>query len=109
MDLDAELEEGVALPCHQALLGATLALMTAYAQPSADARVDAATQRRLMARRIVSNLFFLREHPALAPGLRQVMTAVHGHWAALARSLEAAAAFDGTAAAAAAAAPGGLH
>ncbi len=88
MDLQADLEDGVALPCHQALLGATLALMTAYAQPPSDARVDAATQRRLMARRIVSNLFFLREHPALEPGMRQVMTAVHRHWRTLADTLD---------------------
>ena len=101
MDLDtspdapspaANADDGIALPCDQALLAATLALMTAYANPCPEARVDAATQRRLMARRIVSNLFFLREHPALGPGMRQVVGAVHGHWVALARLLEGAAA-----------------
>lgn len=97
MDLDTpaptpahEADDGIALPCDQALLAATLALMTAYANPCTGARVDAATQRRLMARRIVSNLFFLREHPALGPGMRQVMATVHGHWSALARMLEGA-------------------
>ncbi len=95
MDLDTlapagDADDGIALPCDQALLAATLALMTAYANPCPEARVDAATQRRLMARRIVSNLFFLREHPALGPGMRQVMSAVHGHWSALARLLEGA-------------------
>lgn len=97
MDLDtpfdpsvpaASADDGIALPCDQALLAATLALMTAYANPCPAARVDAATQRRLMARRIVSNLFFLREHPALGPGMRQVVGAVHGHWVTLARLLE---------------------
>lgn len=88
MDTDTLTDDGIPLPCEQALLAATLALMTAYANPSTDAKVDAATQRRLMARRIVSNLFFLREHPSIGPGMRQVMGAVHGHWSTLARSLE---------------------
>lgn len=82
----------ITLPCDQALLAATLALMTAYAGPAATARVDAGTQRRLMARKIVSNLFFLREHPALGAGLRQVVSTVHGHWLALVQGLDAPAA-----------------
>lgn len=78
----------ITLPCEQALLAATLALMTAYAGPAEGARVDAATQRVLMAHKIVSNLFFLREHPALGAGMRQVVSTVHGHWLALAQALE---------------------
>jgi hypothetical protein len=72
------------LPCPHALLAATLALMTAYAEPNPDARVDALTLRRLLARKIVSNLFFLHEHPALGASMRQVVGTVHGRWVALA-------------------------
>lgn len=82
----------VTLPCDQALLAATLALMTAYAGPAAGARVDAETQRRLMAHKIVCNLCFLREHPALGAGMRQVVSTVHRHWLALVQGLEAPAA-----------------
>jgi hypothetical protein len=80
--------EDVTLPCDQALLAATLALMSAYASPTPLAHVDTATQQRLMARKIVSNLFFLREHPALGDGMRRVVTTVHRHWVALAERLD---------------------
>ena len=83
MPTDPSTDE-VTLPCEQALLAATLALMTAYARPAEDARLDADGQRQLMARKIVSNLFFLREHPALGAGMRQVVTRMHGHWLQLA-------------------------
>jgi hypothetical protein len=71
-------------PCPHALLAATLALMTAYAEPNPDARVDPVALRRLLARKIVSNLFFLREHPALGASMRQVVGTVHGRWVAVA-------------------------
>lgn len=72
-----------AYPCLQGLLAANVALMTAYANPAPDTRVDAEAQRRLLARKVVSNLFFLREHPLLSAGLRQVMAQAHSHWAQL--------------------------
>lgn len=72
-----------ALPCSVALIAATLSLMTAHAAPEPTARVDAACQRRLMARKIVSNLFFLQHHPELPPGLRQVAAHAHGRWQAV--------------------------
>lgn len=68
-------------PCAAGLLAATLALMTAHAMPEPGARVDAATQRRLMARKIQSNLFFLQHHPDLPPGLRQVASGLMQRWA----------------------------
>jgi len=71
------------LPCAMGLLAATMALMTGYAAPHPGARVDAETLRRLTARKIVSNLFFLQHHPDLPPGLRQVAQRLHGHWMAL--------------------------
>ncbi len=73
----------IPLPCDEALLAATLALMSAYAGPAADARIDAAAQRRLMARKIVSNLALLCGHPQLSPGLRQVAGTLHRHWSTL--------------------------
>jgi hypothetical protein len=77
-------EAGAPYPCVQGLIAANVALMTAYANPAPDARVDMASQRRLLARKVASNLFFLREHPLLSPGLRQVMAHAHQHWVALA-------------------------
>lgn len=77
-------DETPALPCAEGLLAATLALMTAHARPARTARVDADVQRRLLARKIVSNLFFLREHPAVSPPLRQVLATLHTLWAGIA-------------------------
>jgi len=71
-------------PCLQGLIAANVALMTAYANPAPDARLGAEAQSRLLARKVVSNLFFLREHPLLSPGLRQVMSNAHQHWVTLA-------------------------
>lgn len=73
-------------PCAIALLAGTLALMTGHAAPEPGAKVDADTLRRLTARKIVSNLFFLQHHPALPPGLRQVASQLHGRWVSLAQS-----------------------
>ena len=67
-----------ALPCAGSLLAGTLALMTGWAECSDGAR------RVLMARKIASNLFFLREHPQLPGGLRLVVAKVHAHWVELA-------------------------
>jgi hypothetical protein len=74
------------LPCAGGLLAGTLALMTAWAAPEPAARIDVLQQRRLMARKIVSNLFFLREHPALPPGLRMVVAKLHARWSEVAQS-----------------------
>ena len=80
----ADASDALALPCPQALLAAAVALMSAYANPAPDATVDLATHRRLLARKVVSNLFFLREHPAVPAPLRRVMGQAHAHWAVLA-------------------------
>lgn len=79
-----EAETGASYPCVQGLIAANVALMTAYANPAPDARVDMACQRSLLARKVVSNLSFLRAHPLLSPALRQVMAHAHQHWVALA-------------------------
>lgn len=72
------------LPCAQALLAAVVALMSAYAHPAPGAGCDLDLHRRLLARKVVSNLFFLRQHPDVPPPLRQVMAHVHQHWSVLA-------------------------
>lgn len=77
----------IPLPHDEALLAATLALMTAYAGPPADARVDAATLRRLMASKIVLTLERLRAQPGLSDGLRQVAATAQRHWSQLAIAL----------------------
>lgn len=73
------------LPCAIGLLAATMALMTGHADPAPGAKVDAATLQRLTARKIVSNLFFLQQHPGLPPGLRQVARQLHARWVSLAQ------------------------
>ena len=83
-DSHIEDDDAPALPCAGGLLAGTLALMTCWAQPEPDAAIDGAQQRALMARKIVSNLFLLREHPDLPPGLRLVATRLHARWGAIA-------------------------
>jgi hypothetical protein len=84
------LSDEIALPCAQALLAGTLALMSAYAAPLAGATGPSDTAcRTQMARKIVENLFFLREHPGLAPPMRSVVTKLHVHWSTLADSARA--------------------
>jgi len=74
------------LPCAIGLLAATLALMTGHAAPTPEASVDRTTLQRLTARKIVSNLFFLQQHPQLPPGLRQVASQLQGRWQPLAHA-----------------------
>lgn len=68
------------MPCALGLLVGTLALMTAHASPEAAPHLDATIQRRLLARKIVSNLFFLQHHPDAPPPLRQVAINLHARW-----------------------------
>jgi len=67
-----------ALPCVEALWAGTLALMTTYADPGSPAH------RALIARKVVSNLFFLARHPRLGASLRLVVERAHGRWASIA-------------------------
>jgi hypothetical protein len=85
------LSDEISLPCAQALLAGTLALVSAYAAPLAGATgaTDAAC-RTQMARKIVENLCFLREHPGLAPPMRSVVIKLHVHWSTLADAARAA-------------------
>ncbi len=90
--LDEDADAPALLPCAVGLIAGTLALMTCWASPApgTDGQ-DEAQMRALMARKIASNLYFLRAHPDLVPGLRQVISKVHQRWVLLAQSQPAAA------------------
>lgn len=75
------------LPCAGGLMAGTLTLMTCWAAPERSAHADEALQRALMARKIASNLYFLREHPDVAPGLRRVIGRLHERWVLLAQAM----------------------
>lgn len=82
-------------PCAEALLAATLALMTGFAEHCAAPPAEEAPTRpgqathpavpRLLAAKTVSNLFFLAEHPTLSVPLRSMLWRLHTHWQALER------------------------
>jgi hypothetical protein len=75
-------DEEHVMPCAEAMLAGTLALMTGHAQSAC------ATQRDLMGRKIRSNLFFLGQHPALTPNFRTVVQRMHQHWDTLLKASE---------------------
>lgn len=62
------------LPCAEALLAGTLALMTGHAQACSEG------QRQLMATKIVSNLSQLTEHPLLSQPFRAALCNLHVRW-----------------------------
>ena len=72
---DACCDEEYVLPSVDALMAGTLALMTGYAQaaPGED-------HRRRMARKLVSNLFFLSEHPQVSPPMRCMLANLRTRW-----------------------------
>lgn len=72
------------IPSADAMLAGTVALMTSWADPCPTCKLDSGAQRSLLARKIVSNLFFLQHHPAVGEGLRRVLLQAHGHWVRLA-------------------------
>jgi len=76
-------DDDLPLPCLEALVAGTFALMTCWATPAAEAAATPARQRLLLARKIVSNLFFLKSHPHASPALRQVMANAHARWVAV--------------------------
>lgn len=72
-------------PCATALVAGTLALMTTWADPCPTCTLEPEAQRRVLARKVVSNLFFMKHHPAFSPALRQVMAHAHARWLDLAQ------------------------
>ena len=77
---DADTEE-FTLPCVEALLAGTLALMTGVAQAA-----PGCGNVRPMAAKVVSNLGTLAEHPALSEAMHQVVARLALHWQAVGRS-----------------------
>lgn len=71
------------LPCAEALVAGTVAAMTAWADPCPTCPLGPEGQRRLLARKLVSNLCLLTQHPGLSPELRQVMALAHQRWVGL--------------------------
>lgn len=75
-------DEEFVMPCAEAMLAGTLALMTGHAQSAC------AKQRDLMGRKIRSNLFFLGQHPSLTPNFRTVVQRMHQHWDGLLKACD---------------------
>lgn len=66
------------LPCVEALLAGTLALMTGHVQANDN------VQRLLMANKISHNLFSLQHHPGLTPEFGLVLARLQKAWQQLA-------------------------
>jgi hypothetical protein len=79
-DLDTSAE-----PSLEALVAGTVALMTAWADPCPQARIDAAAQRALLAHKVALNLLLLQRHAHASDALRRVMANAQSRWAHLAQ------------------------
>jgi len=77
---------GDSWPCAVGLLATTLSLMTHRAGLGPTDSDHGSAAGRLIARKVLSNLFMLQHHPALPPGLRQTAAHLHGCWQALAQA-----------------------
>ena len=84
--VDTDAPDADALPSIDALIAGTVALMTTWADPCPHAPLPPADMRRLVARKVVSNLFFLQHHPLLSPPLRQSLAQAHARWVGLAHA-----------------------
>jgi hypothetical protein len=76
------------LPCIEAVLAGTLALMTGYSQA-----LQAAThpeQRLLMGRKITQQLELLAEHTQLSCGFRRLLAGLSQRWQLMSACTEAA-------------------
>lgn len=67
-------EEEYTMPCAEALLGSTLALMTGLSQSQCD------HHRERVAHKIVANLCALADSPQLSCGFRQLLNSLHTRW-----------------------------
>lgn len=82
--IDHDAPDELQLPSLEALVAGTLALMTAWADPCPQSSLGAAALRGVLARKIVSNLFFLQHHPYTSSQLRPVIAKAHKQWGELA-------------------------
>ena len=73
-DSDPQVEE-YELPCTEALLAGTLALMTGYAQSAREC-----PHRPLMAGKLVSNLLYLSAHPQLSAPMQTMLSNLRTRW-----------------------------
>lgn len=64
------------MPCAEALLAGTLALMTGHAQACCE------DQRARMAQKTADNLALLARHPRLSQGFRRMVANLGAHWPA---------------------------
>ena len=78
-DIEISSDEEYQLPCAEALLAGTLALMTGHVQTHCDGH------RELMNAKIVTNLARLVEHPVLSPQFRAALGNLRTHWQVMAR------------------------
>ncbi|MBA4261203.1 MAG: hypothetical protein C0443_04050 [Comamonadaceae bacterium] len=69
------IEEEYTLPSVEALMAGTLALLTGYAQSAPDC-----AHRSLMAKKLVSNLFFLSGHPQLSAPMQTMLGNLRTRW-----------------------------
>ena len=69
-----------ALPDPDALLAATLSLMSAWAHPTPPPCMATVDWQRVVARKVASNLFFLAHHPRVRGPLATVLHRLHGQW-----------------------------
>ena len=72
---DAAGDEEYLLPSVEALMAGTFALMTGYAQAGAEC-----PNRGLIVKKLVSNLFFLANHPQVAPPMRRMLGNLRTRW-----------------------------
>lgn len=70
--------------CPLVMLAGTMALMTRYADPNPARSLHGTIEiHPLLAQKIVSNLLFLQQHPALPEQLGRVMAQAHAQWASI--------------------------
>ena len=69
------------LPCIEAVLAGTLALMTGYSQ-ALQAELDPARRLQINAK-VADNLALLMDHPMLSLGFRQVVRGLRSRWQAM--------------------------
>lgn len=75
---DAADDEEYLLPSVDALMAGTFALMTGCAQAT-----PGCPNRELMVRKLISNLFFLANHPQVAPPMRCMLGNLRTRWQTL--------------------------
>ena len=73
-DASSVCDEEYSLPCAEALLAGTLALMTGYVQACCD------SHREAMGRKIVSNLQLLGQAEVFTPHFRTMLCSLQGRW-----------------------------